>query len=377
MKPDPDALDLAARVIAQADREHPADAVLRRELKACRGLPQGLAAEVSGAVFAFYRWRGWLDRREPLTRQIAGACQMRDLFRRSPQTFSDAELLARALPAWVAGQMEISAVWVRALQREPRVWLRARPGQGRALAERLGPCRPAGEGLLADALEYSGAEDLYRTEAFQAGAFELQDLSSQWVGWLCAARPGETWWDACAGEGGKLLHLSDGMENQGLIWASDRAEWRLRRLKRRAARARVFNYRLAPWDGGQKLPTRTRFDGILLDAPCSGLGTWHRNPHARWTATPADVTELRELQVRLLTHVAPALKPGGRLVYSVCTLTRAETLEVVERFEAHFPGFQPLPMVDPLEPGKPAAAGLWTWPQDRGGSGMFVAAWRA
>ena len=188
---------------------------------------------------------------------------------------------------------------------------------------------------------------------------------------------GETWWDACAGEGGKLLHLSDGMENQGLIWASDRAEWRLRRLKRRTARARVFNYRLAPWDGGQKPPTRTRFDGILLDAPCSGLGTWHRNPHARWTATPADVTELRELQVRLLTHVAQALKPGGRLVYSVCTLTRAETLEVVERFEAQFPGFQPLAMVDPLKPGKPAAAGLWTWPQDRGGSGMFVAAWRA
>jgi len=273
--------------------------------------------------------------------------------------------------------MEISPAWVRALQQEPKVWLRVRRDQGRRLAEQLGHCRVAGEGLLADALEYSGEEDLFRTEAFQTGVFELQDLSSQWVGWLCSAQPGETWWDACAGGGGKLLHLSDCMENQGLIWASDRAEWRLRRLKRRAARARVFNYRMASWDGGEKLPTQTRFDGVLMDAPCTGLGTWHRNPHARWTTTPADVAELRELQVRLLTHAAPALKPGGRLLYSVCTLTRAETLEVVERFQEQFRNFRPLPRVDPLKPGEPAAARLWTWPQNRGGSGMFVAAWQA
>jgi 16S rRNA (cytosine967-C5)-methyltransferase len=377
MKPNPDALSLAAGVVSQADRDHPADAVLRRELKARRGLSQALASEVSRAVFAFCRWRGWIDRHAPLPKQIGSACEIRDEFRRSPEGFPDGDLQAKAVPQWVAGQVEVSPAWVRALQQEPKVWLRARRGQGRGLAEQLGHCRVAGEGLLADALEYSGEEDLFRTEAFQAGAFELQDFSSQWVGWLCHPQARETWWDACAGEGGKLLHLSDLMENQGLVWASDRAEWRLRRLKRRAARARVFNYRMAPWDGGEKLPTGTRFDGVLMDAPCSGLGTWHRNPHARWTVTPADVAELRELQVRLLTHAAQSLKPGGRLVYSVCTLTRAETLEVVERFEEQCTTFKPLPMVDPLNPGDPEGSRLWSWPQDRGGSGMFVAAWRA
>src|SRR5205823_5977071 len=127
---------------------------------------------------------------------------------------------------------------------------------------------------LPEALVYEGETDLFRTPEFHAGEFEIQDLSSQAVGWLCDPKPGETWWDACAGEGGKLLHLSDLMQNKGLIWASDRAAWRLQKLKRRTARAKVFNYRAALWDGGAKLPTKTKFDGVLVDAPCSGLGTW-------------------------------------------------------------------------------------------------------
>src|SRR6185503_9755757 len=132
-------------------------------------------------------------------------------------------------------------------------------------------------------------------------------------------------WDACAGGGGKTLHLSDLMENRGLIWASDREEWRLKKLKQRAARAKAFNYRAALWDGGAKLPTKTKFDGVLVDAPCGGIGTWQRNPHARWTTTAEDVEELSEVQGLLLANVAPSVKPGGKLIYSVCTLTRSET----------------------------------------------------
>src|SRR5882672_1294244 len=103
------------------------------------------------------------------------------------------------------------------------------------------------------------------------------------------------------------------MQNKGLIWATDRAAWRLDSLKRRAARARIFNYRARLWDGGPKLPTKTKFDGVLLDAPCSGIGTWQRNPHARWTTTVDDLRELGELQRRLLSNVAPATQLGGKL----------------------------------------------------------------
>jgi 16S rRNA (cytosine967-C5)-methyltransferase len=243
------------------------------------------------------------------------------------------------------------------------------------LAGRLGECW-VGEGLLADAVGYDGAEDLFRTPEFHAGEFELQDISSQVVGLVCNAQPGETWWDACAGEGGKLLHLCDLMRNKGLVWASDRAAWRLQKLKQRAARAKVFNYRAAFWDGGAKLPTKTKFDGILVDAPCAGVGTWQRNPHARWTTMLQDVRELGEVQKRLLIHAAAALKAGGRLIYSVCTLTEAETSAVADEVKKRFPDLQQLGLVNPLMPGEPAVPRLTLWPQAVDGNGMFICGWR-
>ena len=164
------------------------------------------------------------------------------------------------------------------------------------------------------------------------------------------------------------------MANKGLIWASDRAEWRLKRLKRRTARAQAFNYRSALWDGGAKLPTKTQFNGVLVDAPCTGVGTWQRNPHARWTTTAKDVQELAELQKKLLEHAAKGVKAGGKLVYSVCTLTRAETQEVAASFEAKHPGFAPMDLARPS--GEKESGQCWLWPQDWGGNGMFIAAWK-
>ena len=119
---------------------------------------------------------------------------------------------------------------------------------------------------------------------------------------------------------------------------------------------------------------RSKFDGVLLDAPCTGLGTWRRNPHARWTTTPEDVRELAVVQAQLLRRVAGSVKPGGRLVYSVCTLTRAETTGVTAAFDEAFPEFDSLPLPNPLRPADAPAKHLWIWPQD-GGNGMFVAAW--
>jgi 16S rRNA (cytosine967-C5)-methyltransferase len=217
---------------------------------------------------------------------------------------------------------------------------------------------------------------LFLTKEFHAGEFELQDISSQAVGLICTPGAGQIWWDACAGEGGKTLHLSDLMGNKGLIWASDRAAWRLKKLKRRAARAGIFNYRAAEWDGGSRLPTRTKFDGVLVDAPCSGIGTWLRNPQARWTTTWQDVQELSRLQQQLLRNAATALKPGGKLIYSACTLARAETVVVAETFERSGAEFQRVDFRNPLSPESAAQSRLCLWPQQFGGNGMFVAVWR-
>jgi 16S rRNA (cytosine967-C5)-methyltransferase len=369
---------LPERIIGACSAEQPADKVLREHLKAERDIMPSDARAVSLSVFNYFRWRGWLDLDAPLNLQIRKARELATNFAADPHSFSDASLVERVAPNWIAEEMEIKPAWARAIQAEPKLWLRAKPGQGRALCEKLGAAKLE-KTLLPDAILYKGEEDLFKRPEFHAGEFEIQDIASQAVGWLCAPQPGETWWDACAGEGGKTLHLSALMQNKGLIWASDRAEWRLKNLKRRAARAQVFNFRAAPWDGSARLPTKTKFDGVLVDAPCSGVGTWQRNPHARWTTTLTDVRELAAIQRQLLAHAASSVKPGGKLIFAVCTLTRSETTEVVADFNAKFAAdFEPLvlPPISETQSLLTSAPAKFIWPQELGGNGMFIAGWR-
>jgi 16S rRNA (cytosine967-C5)-methyltransferase len=401
---DPNAQDrllrLAATIVGRADRAHPADAVLRQTLRSVGGLAPAEARTVSRAVFAFHRWQGWVQPGPAVLERVRHAVELAAAWERSPRQFAEAELRSRGLPSWAAtgasvplGPIGVEASggcpgtgpdgsfwtdWLAALQTEPPLWVRARPEQGSGLARELQDCVPAGLGQLGDALRYMGAADLFRTPGFGQGRFEIQDVHSQAVGWLAGPQPGQTWWDACAGEGGKLLHLSDLMANRGLIWATDRVSWRLQRLKLRAARAGVFNYRTRIWSGGPMLPVGTRFDGILVDAPCSNLGTWHRNPQARWTTTPTDVTDLARVQATLIERVIPALKPGGRLVYAVCTLTRIETADVACAISRAHPELEAIALTDPWtgRTAAPAAPWLWLLPRLGGGNGMFVAAWR-
>jgi len=343
-------------------------------LKSARGLSRNDAGIISRSVFIYYRWRGWLDENTPLPNAIRHALELDRAFQSNEREFP-VEEMHRAIPSWISSEMTVTPEWLRSLQREPNLWLRARPGAGRELACQLGHCSPAGGGWPDEILRYQGSQDLFRTPEFHRAEFELQDISSQIVGTLCDPRPGEIWWDACAGEGGKTLHLADLMASKGCVWASDRAEWRLRRLKLRAARAKVFNYRVASWDGGATLPTKTKFDGILMDAPCSGIGTWQRNPHARWTTTLQDVKELEAVQKRLLDHAAPALKPGGRLIYSVCTLARSETHDVAEAFGQRHGEMADLTLETPRARQGGAGEYVELLPQEIGGNAMYVRGW--
>lgn len=359
----------AARILRLVQTGVPADQALRESLTQNRHYTAPLERrEISRAVFAYFRWWRWLDPKESLQRQLEAALVLRDRFDQSPAAIKAEALAARAVPDWVKTEMDTVPVeWLRQLQRDPALWIRAKAGTGAAISAKLGLCTPSSQS--ADALRYGGITDLYRTAEFQSGAFEIQDLASQMVSHACAPQPGETWWDACAGEGGKTMHLSDLMQNKGLLWASDRSARRLAKLKERAARGQVFNFRVAPWEGGAQLPTKTKFEGVLVDAPCSGIGTWQRNPHARWTTTPADVSELAVVQTQLLNHIAPSVKSGGRLVYAVCTLSRAETTAVADAFTAAHPEFIPEPVLGQTPQ-------LTIWPQDLNANGMFIAAWK-
>jgi 16S rRNA (cytosine967-C5)-methyltransferase len=373
----------AARILKLVQAGTPADQALRESLTQDRHYTApGERREISRAVFTYFRWWRWLDPKESLQKQLEAALKLRDRFEKSVTNIKAEALAARAVPDWVKAEMDsVPTEWLRQLQRDPTLWIRTKAGLGSSVATKLGLCStatlPSQLSTLnsqLSAFRYTGITDLYRTAGFQDGSFEIQDLASQLVGHACAPQPGETWWDACAGEGGKTMHLSDLMQNKGMLWASDRSARRLTKLKERAARAKVFNFRVAAWEGTAQLPTKTKFDGVLVDAPCSGIGTWQRNPHARWTTTPKDISELAAVQTTLLNHIAPSLKTGGRLVYAVCTLSRAETTAVADAFTAAHPEFEPVaPFPDPKSqtPGP-----LTLWPQDLSANGMFIAAWK-
>jgi len=361
-------LEAVEAVLRRAERG-PADAALREVMRDSPMSPE-LKALVASAVFTHFRWFGWLDAQAPLRARLEQAFDLAEAFAANASAISDADLVARVVPPWAHEVIRVTAPLAREWQREPRRWLRARPGLRPGLPEASVKAHRS----VPDAWWHQGMEDLFRADAFHRGEFEIQDLSSQLVGHLCAPQAGETWWDACAGEGGKTLHLCDLMGSKGLVWATDKAEWRLKLLKRRAARAKIFNYRAKIWPRLETLPTRAKFDGVLVDAPCSGMGTWGRNPHARWTTRPQDVAELSELQAKMLDRVADAVKPGGKLVYSVCTLAAPETTGVADLFALKHPEFAPLELATPLNP-RERAARFELQPQELHANGMFIAAW--
>ncbi len=377
--PDSTLLNRATLIIDQVTAEKPADYVLRGELGAAKYLDPEEKRDISHAVFAYYRWFGWLDTKAATQARVASALDFQRKFDADPASFKPEALAVRAVPAWVASEIDLTPAYLRHLQHEPTLWIRVQKEFAAALPRSLGNCTPAASALIPEALRptalaYSGKTDLYKTSEFQKGVFEIQDLASQIVGHAAAPKPGETWWDACAGQGGKTLHLAELMDNKGLIWATDRNTGRLAALRKRAARAQVFNYRANTWNGGPFLPTKTKFDGILIDAPCSGVGTWQRNPHARWTTTPNDVKELAEIQLQLLNHAAGALKPGGRLLYAVCTLTKSETIAIADAFTTtHAAEFEPSPVFASDPSGH---AQFFIQPHEFNSNGMFIAAWK-
>jgi 16S rRNA (cytosine967-C5)-methyltransferase len=370
---------MAEKIARAQTRERSAEAILREETKRHfdRLGPDG-AREVARLVAVYFRWLRASKGGKPEER--LDACLELERAFLSDRAAFDAAVLRKAVPEWVEAEVEAPADWLAALQFPAPLWLRVRPGTAMEVSFALGDCT-APFPNLPDVLRFDSQRDIFRTPAFENGLCEVQDPSSHLVGLACAPKPGDTWWDVCAGQGGKTMHLADLMKNRGLIWASDKAGWRLDKLRKRAARLGRHNLRVVQWAGGPRSPMKTRFDGALVDAPCSGLGTWHRDPWARWTTRAEDVAELAPIQLELLTTAASTLKPGGRLVYAVCTVTKAETDGVADAFESAHPDFEPAPLGLPQVEGITSAAGanasrIQVWQGPARVNGMFLAAWK-
>lgn len=169
---------------------------------------------------------------------------------------------------------------------------------------------------------------------FSEGWWTVQDASAQWVAQVLDPQPGEIIFDVCAAPGGKTTHIAELMQDQGEIYAGDRHGWRLQKLA--VTQQRLGLTAIKTWEGDltkpETMPPVNSVDRALLDVPCSGLGTLHRNPDLRWRQNAETIATLLPLQQALLTAIAPLVKSGGVLVYATCTLNPTENQGQIEQF---------------------------------------------
>lgn len=249
-----------------------------------------------------------------------------------------------SIPDWLdeLGVREFGGGWdslIRALNQPADVYLRVNTLKAdretvlRSLAE---------EGIQAvpvpgieQGVRLTARKNVFITKAFKAGLFEVQDAASQTVAPLLAPKPGERVVDACAGAGGKTLHLAALMKNKGKILSLDIHEWKLKELKERARRDGVDIVETRVIDSSKTVKRlEGTADAVLLDVPCSGLGVLRRNPGTKWKLTAADIDQLVALQAEILASYSRMVKPGGRLVYATCSVFPRENEKQVQAFLA-------------------------------------------
>lgn len=250
--------------------------------------------------------------------------------------------IVESIPDWLdqRGEAELGEQWaptLHALNQAARVVLRVNtlktdPATLQAsLAEQGIQTQP----LTGDALLVTQRKSLFRTPAFREGWFELQDYSSQQVGPFCEVSPGQRVIDACAGAGGKSLHLATLMQNKGQLLALDTEGWKLSELKKRARRNGVHIVETRPIDSSKVIKRlHGGADRVLLDAPCSGLGVLRRNPDAKWKLSPDFITKIQGTQQEILRDYSLMVKPGGLLIYVTCSILPSENEQQVASFLA-------------------------------------------
>lgn len=223
--------------------------------------------------------------------------------------------------------LERASIWVRLQCQDHRLVL----DEFRSLG-----WDPAPHPLLPEAVRLAPNADVGRTDALRRGFVEIQDLGSQLVLLQAPVTTGQRWLDACAGAGGKTVQLARLVGETGQVDAADIRPEPLRELSERTARARLTNVRITNKPAGP-------YDGVLVDAPCSGSGTWRRLPHMKWQICPEELEEFAADQLAILSVNAAHVRPGGILVYATCSLSKHENHDVVAAFLKTRPDFQASP----------------------------------
>jgi 16S rRNA (cytosine967-C5)-methyltransferase len=255
--------------------------------------------------------------------------------------------MRESIPDWMdeIGSAELGNVWadtVHALNRQAEVVLRtntlkiSRVDLKNKLYTEGIIARQQGAG---DALVLEKRQNVFITQAFRDGCFEVQDFSSQLVAPFLAPEPGMRVVDACAGGGGKALHLAALMQNKGSLITLDTLDWKLHALKLRARRAGISNIETRHIDTTKVIKRlHNMADRLLLDVPCSGLGVLRRNPDSKWKLSPEFIDRIKVTQQEIIQSYSPICKVGGKMVYATCSVLPSENQQQVEIFLASEPG---------------------------------------
>ncbi len=338
-------------------------------------------------VAGFLLDQGWADR-EFVIKWLGGggAADALDRLKRNLDTAPLAvranlpdELAERLLPVY--GEQGLLAL-MQAMNQPAPVDIRVNPLKTdratlRNMLDELGlPTEPTP--YAPHGLRRHDRRPLFNLPAFKDGLFELQDEASQLVGHLVDPKPGERVLDLCAGAGGKTLQLGALMQSKGQLWATDISAHRLEKLTPRMRRAGLSNVRPLPIAGMSDTHLKRAkgtFDRILIDAPCSGTGTWRRNPDLKWR--PLDLDALNRTQLELLEGSVRLLKPGGRIVYATCSILPEENERIVDQFLVRHPEFSLLPAAEILAAQGIDVPGQGAWfrldPARHGTDGFFAA----
>ncbi|HZX74501.1 MAG TPA: RsmB/NOP family class I SAM-dependent RNA methyltransferase [Cyclobacteriaceae bacterium] len=259
--------------------------------------------------------------------------------------------IRESIPDWLdeLGEKELGNRWekeLEALNEEARVVLRV--NTLKTTREELKQDLEEAEGIITeapkefpDALVLDQRQNIFTRQQFKDGLFEVQDGGSQSIAQFLRVEPGMRVIDACAGGGGKTLHLSALMKNKGRLIAMDTVEWKLEELKKRARRAGAGNIETRLIDSSKVIKRlENSVDRLLLDVPCSGMGVLKRNPDAKWKLSVSFIEEVKVLQQKIITDYSQMLKVGGLMVYSTCSLFPSENEKQVEQFLKTKPNFQ-------------------------------------
>jgi 16S rRNA (cytosine967-C5)-methyltransferase len=247
-----------------------------------------------------------------------------------------------SIPDWMdeLGEKELGTQWdkeLTALNEEASVVLRANtlrttlPELRQALDEHEINTRI--DTKFPDAVILEEHHNVFQLPEFKAGLFEVQDAGSQAISCFAGATPGMRIVDACAGGGGKTLHLAALIQNKGRIIALDTEAWKLDELKKRARRAGASTIETRVIDSSKAIKRLEKSaDLVLLDVPCSGLGVLKRNPDAKWRLSPQFIESVKSEQQRILSAYSAMTKPGGSLVYATCSILPSENEAQVKKF---------------------------------------------